>query len=96
MLTLLIGGIYDVRSSDGLKCHDLHTIFYDDRFRHSTNIKVITSNWRGCSVGITDGNYLQISPLDGFMWRDTHTRFHKDWYRRSSNIKVWLQQSDML
>jgi hypothetical protein len=31
----LMGGIYKVRPSDGLKCHDIHTKFHKDWFRHS-------------------------------------------------------------
>jgi hypothetical protein len=30
-----MGGIYDVRRSDGLSCHDKHTKFHKDWFRHS-------------------------------------------------------------
>jgi hypothetical protein len=31
----LMGGIYEVRLSDGFTCQDIHTMFHDDRFRHS-------------------------------------------------------------
>jgi hypothetical protein len=31
----LIGGIYEVHHSDGLGCHDIHTEFHKDWFRHS-------------------------------------------------------------
>jgi hypothetical protein len=31
----LMGGIYEVRRSDGLRCHDTHTKFHKDWFRHS-------------------------------------------------------------
>jgi predicted phosphatase len=31
----LMGGIYEVRRWDGLKCHDIHTEFRKDKFRHS-------------------------------------------------------------
>jgi hypothetical protein len=30
-----MGGIYDVCHSDGLRCHDTHTKFHTDLFRHS-------------------------------------------------------------
>jgi hypothetical protein len=43
VLILLMGVIYEVYRSDGLKWHDMHTEFYDDRLRHSSNIKVITA-----------------------------------------------------
>jgi hypothetical protein len=28
-------GVYEVRRSDGLRCHDVHTRFHKDWFRHS-------------------------------------------------------------
>jgi hypothetical protein len=31
----LMGGIYEVRRSDGLRCHDIHTEFHKDWFMHS-------------------------------------------------------------
>jgi hypothetical protein len=43
---LLMGGIYEVRSGDGLSWYDKHTKFYDERIRHSNNIKVITSQFQ--------------------------------------------------
>jgi hypothetical protein len=36
-------GIYEVRSWDGLRWHDIYTKSHDDRFKHSSNIKNITS-----------------------------------------------------
>jgi hypothetical protein len=30
-----MGGIYEVRRLDGLRCHDIHTKFDKDWFRHS-------------------------------------------------------------
>jgi hypothetical protein len=30
-----MGGIYEVLRWDALRCHDIHTEFYKDRFRHS-------------------------------------------------------------
>jgi hypothetical protein len=31
----MIGGIYEVRRWDGLRCHDLYTKFHKDSFSHS-------------------------------------------------------------
>jgi hypothetical protein len=31
----LMGGIYEVCGSDGLTCHDIHTTFHKDQFKHS-------------------------------------------------------------
>jgi hypothetical protein len=43
MLVLLMEWIYEICPSDGLRCHDIHTKSHNDRFRHSSNIKGITS-----------------------------------------------------
>jgi hypothetical protein len=29
-----MGGIYELSYSDGLRCHDIHTKFYKDWFKH--------------------------------------------------------------
>jgi hypothetical protein len=42
-LVLLMGGIYEVHRWSGLRCHDTHTKFDDDRFRHLSTITVITA-----------------------------------------------------
>jgi hypothetical protein len=36
-------GIYEVPHSYGFRWHEIHIKFYDDRFRHSDNIKVIAA-----------------------------------------------------
>jgi hypothetical protein len=56
MLVLLMGGIYEIYRLDGIGWHDAHATFYDDRFRHSSNVEVTYCfyNLRGCNVGITD------------------------------------------
>jgi hypothetical protein len=46
MLVLLMGGIYEVCRLNGLRRHDMHTKFHDDRFRHLSNITVITATIR--------------------------------------------------
>jgi hypothetical protein len=46
VLVLLTGGIYELRSWDNLRWHDVQTTFYDDRFGDSCNIKVIASTIR--------------------------------------------------
>jgi hypothetical protein len=35
MLVLLMGGIYELRHCDGLRCHDINAKFHKDWFRHS-------------------------------------------------------------
>jgi hypothetical protein len=39
MLVLLKGRIYEVRPFGWLRCHDIHTKFYRDWFRHSKVVK---------------------------------------------------------
>jgi hypothetical protein len=43
MLVLLMGRIYKVHRWDGLKWHDKLIKFYHDRFKHLSNITVITA-----------------------------------------------------
>jgi hypothetical protein len=43
MLVLLIGGIHDIRRSNGLRWHDVHTKFHGDQFKYLRNITVITA-----------------------------------------------------
>jgi hypothetical protein len=43
VLVFLMGRIYEVRPWYDLKWHDTQMTFYDDRFRNSSNIKIITS-----------------------------------------------------
>jgi hypothetical protein len=40
---LLTGEIYEAHHRDGLKWHDIHSKSHDDRFRHLSNIAVITA-----------------------------------------------------
>jgi hypothetical protein len=43
-----MGGIYEVRRYDGLRCHDVHNKFHQDWFRNSTVVsggKMIPQNY---------------------------------------------------
>jgi hypothetical protein len=42
----LMGGIYEVRHCDELRCHDVHTRFYEDWFRYSNLIRGDTQTHR--------------------------------------------------
>jgi hypothetical protein len=44
VLVLLMGGVLGVRCFDGLSWHNVFTKFYDDWFRHSSNIMVSVSS----------------------------------------------------
>jgi hypothetical protein len=59
--------LYEICRLDFPRWHDIlvHTMFHDDRFRYSSNIKVRFNNLRGCSVDITDGRDLWVTP---FRW----------------------------
>jgi hypothetical protein len=46
VLVLLMGLIYEVHSLDGLRCHDMLTVFNKDWFWHSGNITIITTTIR--------------------------------------------------
>jgi hypothetical protein len=50
VLVLPIERIYNVRRLDGLRWHDIHAKFYDNRFRRSSNIKVIISTMSEAAV----------------------------------------------
>jgi hypothetical protein len=41
VLVLLIGGVYEVHGLDGLRLHDIHSNFHDDRLRHSSDIRLL-------------------------------------------------------
>jgi hypothetical protein len=44
VLLLLMGLIYKIQISDGLRWDDIHTKLHEDWFGHSGNIMVITSS----------------------------------------------------
>jgi hypothetical protein len=83
MLVLLMGRIY-------ARWHDVHTKFHYDRFRHLSNITVITATiWEAVMlVSLIEGIY-EVCHWDGFMW-------NQDLCRRSSNIKVLPQKFERL
>jgi hypothetical protein len=47
---LLLGGVYEVRHCDGIRCHDIHSKFLDYKFRHSCSTKVNSSNILAASM----------------------------------------------
>jgi hypothetical protein len=77
--------------------HDFLTTCHDDRLRHSSNLKVITSTAREASVlVILMGMIYEVCRRVGFRWHDAHTKFHNDHFRHSSNIEVLTQQIERL
>jgi uncharacterized protein involved in cysteine biosynthesis len=80
MLVLLMGGIYNVRRWNGLKWHDIYAKFYEDWFRHLSNITFNTSSiWEAVMlVSLIEGIY-EVRRWDGFMCHDIDTKFYKGW-----------------
>jgi hypothetical protein len=73
MLVLLMGGIYEVRHSGGLSWHDMRTKFHDDRFMHSSNIKVITSRiWEVAVLVLLVGGIYEVCRRGGLRWHDIY------------------------
>jgi hypothetical protein len=63
----------------------MHTEIDDDRFRHSSNIKVITSEiWDTAVLVLLMGGIYEVHRWDGFMWYDIQTKFHEDCYKCST------------
>jgi uncharacterized membrane protein YvlD (DUF360 family) len=88
MSVLLMGAIYELHKWDGLRWHNIHTKFHNDRFKHSSNIKGIASIiWEAIVLALLMSGIYDVRRWNGFMSHDILTKFHKDWYRRSSNIK---------
>jgi hypothetical protein len=92
MLVLLKEGFYDICRWNGLRWHDIHTMFHDDWFRHLSNITVIIGTiWEAIILVLLIEGIYEMRCWDGFMWRDIYIKFHEDWYRHSRNIKVLPQ-----
>jgi hypothetical protein len=69
--------------------HDIHNKFHGNLFRHSSNIKVITStNSDAAVLVLLMGMIYEVRCADGLRWHDIHTKFHSDLFRHSGNIKV--------
>jgi hypothetical protein len=66
-------GINEVSHWDGLRSHDVHTKFHDDRFRHSGYVKLITSVVRGAAVLGHIYNCNKISEGRRQRTRESHT-----------------------
>jgi hypothetical protein len=81
--------IYEVSYGDGLKWHDIHTKFYQIWFKHSSNIKVITSTIsEAAMLVLLMGGIYDVHHRNGLRRHDIHTSFHDYQFRDSSNIKV--------
>jgi hypothetical protein len=73
VLVLLREVIYEVCRWDDLRWRDIHTMTHDVRFRHSSNIKDITSTvWEvTVLVLLMRGNY-NVHQWDGLRWHDMY------------------------
>jgi hypothetical protein len=91
VLKLLMREIYEVCRWDGFKWHDVCTKFHLDRFRHSTNIKVITSTiWEAAMLVLLFGGIYELWRWDSHWWHGTHARFHDDRSRRWNVARAWV------
>jgi hypothetical protein len=91
VLVLLMGRIYDVhvRRWDGLRRYDIQTKFHDNWFRHSSDIKGITSAiWEAAVLALLIRGINYIRHWDGLRWHDIRTKIHDDLFRHSNYIKV--------
>jgi hypothetical protein len=90
-------GIYKLHPWNGLRWHDIHTNFYDDRFSQSSNIKVsISTNLEATVLVLLFDGIYEIRRWDGYVCHDVRTEFHEEWYRSSSIIKVLRQKFERL
>jgi hypothetical protein len=89
MLVLLMNVTCTVRRCDFLSWLGTHTEIYDDRFRHSIAVKVITCKISEAGMlALLVGGIYELRCSDDLKWHVIHTRFrfYRFWY--SSNIKV--------
>jgi hypothetical protein len=71
----LMGGIYKVCHYNGIRWHDIH----DKWFRHSNNIKVITSTiWKAAILILLTGGIYEVHIWDSLTRHYIHIMFHKD------------------
>jgi hypothetical protein len=72
---------------DGLWWHDIGTKLHDDRFRHSSNIEVITSKISEAAVLVLPmGDIYEVLCCDGRRWHHIHISFHKGQFRHSEVV----------
>jgi hypothetical protein len=96
MLVLLVWGILEVLLWDVLRWHDIYeyTEFHSDRFRHSSNVKVITSTiWEPAVFVLLSGGICEVSRWDGLRFHHIHAKFDKDWFKHSTFVGGILVQS---
>jgi hypothetical protein len=67
-----------------LRWYNIRTKFHDDRFRHLSNITVITVTIRDTVmlVLLIEGIY-DVGHRDGLRRLDINAKFHKDWFSHS-------------
>jgi hypothetical protein len=78
MLVLLMIGIYTARRWNGLRGHDISSKFHGNRFRHLSNITVITAtNWEAVILILLIGANYEVGRWDDFVWHDMLPSFMK-------------------
>jgi hypothetical protein len=69
-------GIYEMHHLDRLRWYVIHTKFYEDRFRHLSNITVITATiWVALMLVSLIEEIYEARRWDGLRWHDVHTKF---------------------
>jgi hypothetical protein len=78
ILVLLVGGIYKVRNSTRLRQHDIFIKSHDYRFRHLTNITVITAKvWGAVKLVLLIERNYEMRHWDSFIWHGMLPSFMK-------------------
>jgi hypothetical protein len=74
VLLSLMSEIFEVRRGDGLRYHEVYAHFHDNRFRNSSNIKLITSTDRAVMLVSLIGETYDVSHGDGLGCHDVQTK----------------------
>jgi hypothetical protein len=91
----MMGGIHQVRRSDGLRWHDVYTRFHRHSSRYSRNNTVITSTISEAALLVLlMGGFMKYAAEMASAWHDIHTKFHKYRFRLSMLLKVTHIHSD--
>jgi hypothetical protein len=72
--------------------HSIHTMFHDDRFRHLSNTKVITTTvWEPAVLVLLMGEIYESRRWDEFRWHDIRTSFPEEGssFQKTLRICPW-------
>jgi hypothetical protein len=66
----------------------IHANFHDDWFRHSSNIKAITSIWEAITLVLLMRGIHEVHRSDMLTWHDVYIKFHYERLWHSNNIRI--------